>query len=143
MIGKETISQKKVREREIEGVEPMVLGQAKEDYLETIYVLKKTAGWARCSEVAYYMKRSRPTVTVAIRQLEEAGYVCRDKNTFLSLTEKGNELALAIYERHCFIRDFLISIGTSPEIADHDACQIEHVLSEESYEKWKMYVRKE
>ena len=117
----------------------MVLGQAKEDYLESIYILKKTAGWARCSDVADYMKRSRPTVTVAMRELQESGYVRREKNSFLALTEKGNKLAAEIYERHCFIRDFLISIGTSPETADHDACEIEHVLSEESYRKWRSF----
>lgn len=121
----------------------MELGQVREDYLETIYLLQKDSSGVRCSEIADYLKRSRPTVTVAMSTLQKAGYIEKDENSRLHLTEKGKRLAEEIYERHCCIRNFFVRIGISPETAEEDACAVEHVLSEETYMKLKAYMEKE
>ena len=115
----------------------MALLESGEMYLETILILSRTRDFVRSVDVGEYMGFSKPSVSVAIRQLREGGFLTMDAGKLLHLTDAGREAAERIYERHCVIMDRLVSIGVDPEIAKRDACQIEHVISRESYEKLK------
>ncbi len=115
----------------------MKLLQSGEDYLKAIMLLQQKNGTVRSVDVAKHLKVTKPSVSVAIRQLREGGFLTMDAGKLLHLTDAGREAAERIYERHCVILDRLVSLGVDPEIAKRDACQIEHVISRESYEKLK------
>lgn len=120
----------------------MKLHASGEDYLETILVLQKKLGMVRSVDVARYMDVSKPSVCVAVNTLKEGGFLTMDENHFLHLTDVGCEVAEKIYERHCFFTEQLIAAGVDPEIAEADACRMEHVISSESFEKMKAAVKK-
>ena len=115
----------------------MNLQESGEMYLESIYVLTRENKNVRSIDVVEYMGFSKPSVSRAIGLLKNGGYVTVDKDGFLSLTEIGLEVSEKIYERHDIISKFLISIGVSEEAASNDACKIEHVISDESFEAIK------
>ena len=115
----------------------MKLGKSLEDYLEAILVLRKEHGYARSIDVARYMGFSKPSVSVAMKELRNKGFVTVDEFGELKLTETGEEIANQVYEKHKFFSDYLISIGVDSEVAERDACLIEHAISEESFEKLK------
>ena len=115
----------------------MHIYESAENYLETILMLHDRLGQVRSIDIANELDFSKPSVSVAIRQLREGGFLTMDAGKLLHLTDAGREAAERIYERHCVIMDRLVSIGVDPEIAKRDACQIEHVISRESYEKLK------
>ena len=108
-----------------------------EDYLETILVLQKKLGMVRSVDVARHMEVTKPSVCVAVNTLKDGGFLIMDENHFLHLTDIGREVAEKIYERHCFFTEQLIAAGVDPETAEADACRIEHVISETSFEKLK------
>ena len=120
----------------------MKLHASGEDYLETILVLQKKLGMVRSVDVARHMDVSKPSVCVAVNTLKEGGFLTMDENHFLHLTDVGCEVAEKIYERHCFFTEQLIAAGVDPEIAEADACRMEHVISSESFEKMKAAVKK-
>ena len=120
----------------------MKLHASGEDYLETILVLQKKLGMVRSVDVARYMDVSKPSVCVAVNTLKEGGFLTMDENHFLHLTDVGCEVVEKIYERHCFFTEQLIAAGVDPEIAEADACRMEHVISSESFEKMKAAVKK-
>ena len=111
-------------------------------YLETILILTKENPRVRSIDVCEYMGFSKPSVSRAIGLLKNGGYVCVDGDGFLTLTECGAEVANKIYGRHKLLTDFLISIGVCAEVADADACKMEHVLSDESFEAIKKQMTK-
>ncbi len=113
----------------------MILGKSLEDYLEAILVLHSDQNSVHSVDVAEYMKFSKPSVSYAVKMLRTKGYVTMDKDGSLRLTDIGIDLARQVYERHRFFTQMLIDLGVSAEIAEQDACQIEHVISNESYEK--------
>lgn len=115
----------------------MKLQKAGEDYLKAVFLLQRENGSVRSLDVAKYLNVTKPSVSVAIRQLREGGFLTMDAGKLLHLTDAGREAAERVYERHCVIMDRLVSLGVDPEIAKRDACQIEHVISRESYEKLK------
>ena len=115
----------------------MNLQESGEMYLESIYVLTRENKNVRSIDVVEYMGFSKPSVSRAIGLLKNGGYVTVDKDGFLSLTEVGLEVSEKIYERHDIISKFLISLGVSEEAASNDACKIEHVISDESFEAIK------
>lgn len=115
----------------------MNLQESGEMYLESIYVLTRENKNVRSIDVVEYMGFSKPSVSRAIGLLKNGGYVTVDKDGFLSLTEVGLEVSKKIYERHDIISKFLISLGVSEEAASNDACKIEHVISDESFEAIK------
>ena len=117
----------------------MELGQVQEDYLEAIYVLREKSGQVKCVHLADYMERSKPTILTAMKVLEERGYIVKNRHSLL-LTQKGEELARRVYERHQYFKKLLMLAGVKEETADHEACLLEHVLSEDSYEKLKKYL---
>lgn len=115
----------------------MKLHASGEDYLETILVLHKKMGMVRSVDVARHMGVTKPSVCVAVNTLKDGGFLTMDEDHFLHLTDIGSEIAERIYERHCFFRDKLIAAGVNPKTAEADACQIEHVISTESFLRLK------
>lgn len=115
----------------------MKLHASGEDYLETILVLKRKYGIVRSVDVARHMEVSKPSVCHAVALLQDGGFLMMDEENFLHLTEPGQEIAEKIFERHQFFRDQLIAAGVSPDVAERDACKIEHVISDESFQKLK------
>ena len=118
----------------------MTLQESGEMYLETIFVLSKKNAIVRSIDVVEYMGVSKPSVSRAIGLLKSGGYVNMDKDGHLTLTESGLDVANKIYERHELISGFLTSLGVSEETAAHDACRIEHHISDESFGAIKKYV---
>ena len=118
----------------------MHLQESGEMYLETIYVLSKKGGEVRSVEVGEYMGFSKPSVSRAIRLLKEGGYVEMAEDGPLTLTPAGREVAEKIYERHTTLSAFLERIGVSPEVAAHDACKMEHDISDETFDAIKRHV---
>ena len=116
-------------------------GESLEDYLETILLLQKRTGQVRSIDIATEMNFSKPSVSVAMKNLREKGYITMADNGYITLTESGLQRAESVLERHTLLSDWLISIGVSRETALEDACKIEHDLSEESFEAIKKKIR--
>ena len=114
---------------------------SQEDYLEAILIQIKEAGACRVTDVAAQIGFSKASTSVALKKLEDEGYVSRDDWRIL-LTDKGLEKANATYERHNFFAELFKKLGVDEETAEEDACRIEHVLSEETYGKLKEYAMK-
>ena len=114
-----------------------------EDYLEKILMLKKEQSVVRAIDIAHFMNFSKPSVSIALKKLVSYGYVLVDEKTGdISLTKEGQKIAEETYEKHLIISETLISLGVDKEIAYHDACQIEHVLSPQTFEAIKEHYRK-
>ena len=107
-----------------------------QNYLEAIHILSLKNREVRSIDVANYLGFSRPTVSIALRDLEEKGYISFD-NTKVVLTEKGKDVATSMYERHEYIARLLIKLGVDEKIAYEDSCLIEHDISQESFEAIK------
>ena len=118
----------------------MAIHESGEDYLEAILMIKKRNGNVRSIDIATALSFSKPSVSVAMKNLRENGYILMDKDGFIALTEKGHEIAETIYERHTLLSSFLMYLGVSKETATQDACRIEHVISPESFEALKQHV---
>ena len=116
----------------------MKLHASGEDYLEAILVLHKKMGTVRSVDVARHMEVSKPSVCHAVATLRKGGFLLTDEDHFLHLTDLGREVAEATYEKHRFFTDRLIEAGVDPETAEQDACRIEHVISEETFERLKV-----
>ena len=116
----------------------MKLHASGEDYLEAILVLHKKMGTVRSVDVARHMEVSKPSVCHAAATLKKGGFLLIDVDHFLHLTDLGREVAEATYEKHRFFTDRLIEAGVDPETAERDACRIEHVISEETFERLKV-----
>ncbi len=114
-----------------------------EDYLEAILVLKTEKGMVRSVDVARYVGVSKPSVCHAVNVLCDGGFLTKDDKHFISLTEEGRKIAEKIYERHKFFKEQLISAGVSPNIAETEACRIEHCVSDESFLKLKQHHEKD
>ena len=117
----------------------MHLLESGEMYIETIHVLSKKGGVVRSVDVSEHMGVSKPSVSRAIGLLKEGGYVLMARDGALTLTEAGVEVANKIYERHRVITALLTALGVDPEIAADDACRIEHLISDESFEAIKRH----
>ena len=115
----------------------MILHASGEDYLETILVLQKKLGMVRSVDVARYMEVSKPSVCHAVATLRDGGFLTMDEDHFLHLTDVGREVAERTYERHCFFTEQLIAAGVDPKTAEADACRIEHIISDESFDRLK------
>ena len=131
----EELQQKQAKESK-EFMKPAITPSG-EDYLETILVLQKKLGMVRSVDVARHMEVSKPSVCHAVATLRDGGFLTMDEDHFLHLTDVGREVAEKIYERHCFFTEQLIAAGVDPRIAEADACRIEHVISNESFQKLK------
>ena len=114
-----------------------------EDYLEIILVLQKKLGMVRSVDVARHMEVSKPSVCHAVATLRDGGFLTMDEDHFLHLTDVGREVAERTYERHCFFTEQLIAAGVDPKTAEADACRIEHIISDESFDRLKEAVEQE
>ena len=112
-----------------------------EDYLETILMLYKSTGQVRSIDIANEMNFTKPSVSIAMKNLREKGYITMADNGYITLTESGKKRAESVLERHTILADLLISIGVNEETAREDACKVEHDLSEESFEAIKKMTR--
>lgn len=117
----------------------MALQESGEMYLETILILGRERGAVRSIDVSEYMGYSKPSVSRAVGLLKSGGYLNVDDGGLLHLTDAGRELAEKIYERHNLLTEYLVSLGVSRETAAEDACRIEHVISDESFEAIKRH----
>ena len=108
-----------------------------EDYLETILMLQKSRGQVRSIDIANEMNFTKPSVSVAMKNLREKGYITMDSTGYITLTESGRQRAEDVLERHTILADLLMRIGVSKETALADACKVEHDLSEESFKAIK------
>ena len=118
----------------------MHLQESGEMYLETIYILSKKSNAVRSLDVAEYMGFSKPSVCRAVGILKGGEYIVTDKNGYITLTEKGLEIANKMYERHTLLSSFLMHLGVDEETATADACEIEHDISDKSFEAIKKHV---
>ena len=118
----------------------MKIQQSAEDYLETILVLSSRKPMIRSIDVVNEMGVSKPSVSVAMKNLRENGYVKVSPEGHITLTPKGMEIAETMYERHTLISNWLVRLGVDAKTAVEDACRIEHVISAESFEAIKRHV---
>ena len=117
--------------------DPMAVNESAENYLETILVLSKTHPVVRSVDIAEELGFKKSSVSVAMKNLRNGEYIEMDKEGYITLLDKGREIAEKIYERHTFLTDWLTSIGVDPTVAAEDACRIEHVISAETFTAMK------
>lgn len=120
----------------------MHTNESEEMYLETILVLGKEKERVRSVDVANDLGFKKSSVSVGMKHLREKKYILVDEKGYITLTPSGKEIAEMIYERHQFLSEYLIKIGVPEDIAVDDACKIEHVISQESFEALKKRVKK-
>ena len=112
----------------------MKIQESAENYLETILVLQQRKGSVRSIDIANELEFSKPSVSVAMKNLRQGGYIEMDASGQIRLLPAGQAIAEAVLEKHRMMTAFLVALGVSPEVAAEDACRIEHVLSNESFE---------
>ena len=115
----------------------MKLHASVEDYLETILVLQKKLGMVRSVDVARHMEMSKSSVCHAVATLRDGGFLMMDEDHFLHLTDVGRKVAETISERHCFFTEQLITAGVYPKTAEADACRIDHIIRDASFDRLK------
>lgn len=111
----------------------MNIYESGENYLETILMLSKKKGSVRSIDIVNELNVTKPSVSVAMKQFRENGYIIMDESGHIALTEKGRVIAASVYERHLVLESMLIALGVSEDVAKADACKIEHDLSEETF----------
>jgi len=116
--------------------------ESEENYLETILVLSLKGGKVRSIDIVNELEYSKPSVSVAMKNLRNKGYIVMDDDGYITLTEKGQKIADTVYERHLVISDWLIFLGVDQKTAVHDACKMEHTLSEKSFSAIKNHIEK-
>lgn len=118
----------------------MKVKESAENYLETILVLSKSLNGVHAIDIAGELGYSKPSVSIAMKRLRENGYITIDEFQHISLTEQGLAIAERMYDRHRLLRELLVRLGVSEATAEHDACKIEHVLSEETFSCIQQFV---
>lgn len=119
----------------------MKIQKSAEDYLETILVLRQRKGQVRSIDIANELSFSKPSVSIAMKNLRENGYIEVDGAGMITLLPAGQEIAERIFERHTILTQVLVNLGVDPVVASEDACRIEHVISEESFAALKAHAR--
>lgn len=115
----------------------MKIQESAENYLETILILKNKNGAVRSIDIANELGFSKPSVSVAMKNLRENGYIEVDSLGYITLLDSGRKIAEKIYERHTTLSKWLVSLGVDAKTAAEDACRIEHIISSESFEAIK------
>jgi Mn-dependent DtxR family transcriptional regulator len=116
--------------------------ESAENYLETILVLSQKGESVRSIDIVNELEYSKPSVSVAMKNLREKGYITIDEDCYITLTGKGRKIAETMYERHVAISDWLISLGVDKKTALNDACKMEHAMSEKSFSAIKKHIEK-
>ena len=120
----------------------MKIQESAENYLETIYILSKRKPEVRSIDIVNELQYSKPSVSVAMKNLRENGYIEMNKSGLIKLTPAGSDIALTMYERHTLISQWLEYLGVPAETAKKDACRMEHIISPETFEAIKHHVIK-
>ena len=118
----------------------MKVRESAENYLETIYILGLDGTRVRSIDVANELNYSKPSVSVAIKNLKNSDYVEIGEDGAIALTKSGRAVAARMYERHIRISDWLVSLGVDKKTADSDACKMEHTMSERSFRAIKRHI---
>lgn len=121
----------------------MKIQESAENYLETVLILSERNGSVRSIDIVNELGVTKPSVSVAMKNLRENGYIQMDDSGYITLTPSGLAIAEKIYERHTFLTAWLINLGVNEETAQEDACRMEHVISVESFEAIKKHVGRE
>lgn len=118
--------------------------ESEENYLETILILSRDGGKVRSIDIVNELDYSRPSVSVAMKNLREKGYIEIDSDGYITMTEDGQTIAESMYDRHVLLSEWLIHLGVDKKTAENDACKMEHSMSKMSFlaikshiEKWK------
>lgn len=120
----------------------MKITESAENYLEAILMIKLKKGYVRSIDVANQLNFTKPSVSVAMKNFREEGYITMDSEGSITLTEKGQEIAESVYERHQVIAKALMALGVDEDTAYEDSCKIEHDISDLSFEKIKEHLAK-
>ena len=118
----------------------MHIQESGEMYLESIYVLQNQKGHVRSIDISEYMGYSKPSISRAMGLLKASEHILVDKDGYITLTESGRAVAERIYERHTLLSRMLVKLGVSEETAAEDACKMEHILSDETFEAIKRHM---
>ena len=118
----------------------MKIQESAENYLETILILSQKKTQVRSIDIVNELEFSKPSVSVAMKNLRQNGYVLMDKDGSLTLTDAGREIAEMIYERHQVLSEWLVRLGVDEQTAVKDACRIEHVISPKSFQAIKNHI---
>ena len=117
----------------------MKIQESAENYLEAILMLRQEKGAVRSIDIAGKLEFSKPSVSIAMKNLRENGYIEMYGDGLITLTPAGQEIAERVYERHVLLTNWLVRLGVDQEHAVEDACRIEHVISAESFEAIKRH----
>lgn len=120
----------------------MKIHESAENYLETILMISERQPQVRSIDIVNELEFSKPSVSIAMKNLRENGYIQMDRDGYITLTGQGQVIAETIYERHKFLSQWLIRLGVDEQTAISDACRIEHVISAKSFEAIKRHVEK-
>ncbi|MCL2205050.1 MAG: metal-dependent transcriptional regulator [Treponema sp.] len=118
----------------------MQLHESAENYLETILILSSRGDKVRSIDIVNQLEYSKPSVSIAMKNLRSKGYVSMDVDGYITLTEAGRKIADTIYERHVALSDWLVFLGVDSKTAVHDACKMEHVMSDKSFLAIKKHI---
>ena len=118
----------------------MKVYESEENYLETILMLSLKGDPVRSIDIVNELEFSKPSVSVAMKNLRAKKYIVMNDDAYITLTKKGQKIAHAVYERHIVISDWLMSLGVERKTAIHDACKMEHTLSEKSFSVIKKHI---
>ncbi len=119
----------------------MKIQESAENYLETILRLSERLPHVRSIDIVNELDFSKPSVSVAMKNLRQNGYILMDSDGYITLTDAGMEIASKIYERHKILTSVLTQLGVDPEVAAQDACKMERVISETSFQAIKKHIK--
>lgn len=118
----------------------MKIQESAENYLETILMLSQVKPHVRSIDIATELEFSKPSVSVAMKNLRENGYILMDPSGYITLSESGREIAETMYERHTLLSNWLMYLGVDRKTAVEDACRMEHILSAPTFEAIKQHI---
>jgi len=118
----------------------MKIQESAENYLEAIFILKKRNGYVRSIDIAAELGYSKPSISRAMKLLRENNYIIMGDDGYIALTETGTAIAERMYERHAFLSQFLMGLGVDEQTAIADACRIEHVISQETFDRLRAFI---
>ena len=115
----------------------MKVQESLENYLEAILMLSQKQEFVRAIDIATQLAISKPSVSIAMKNFKAKGYVAVGENGHITLTDSGKRIAVSVYERHTLLTKWLISLGVEESIASQDACRMEHIISEDTFQAIK------
>ena len=120
----------------------MKIQESAENYLEAIFILEKRKGTVRSIDIATELGYSKPSISRAMKLLRENDYIIMGEDGHIKLTRTGTAIAERMYERHAFLSQFLKDLGVDEQVAHADACRIEHVISQETFERLRAFIER-